>query len=173
MTACNEFTEDHNDASMCLCGIPALTHDCRPFVAIEDDVRNPPLHPATEECSDTCPTWLHGPATCCHFHAARRCDHPNHGSADHNCAPFVSADNDACIECGNHRGWRVEPDWNTGDAAQVQCRACTEHDCPTPPAWCLCGFVDDLGDGTCGNCGLRIMTEDDEPRVFPPGGSDA
>lgn len=27
--------------------------------------------------------------------------------------------------------------------------------------FCLCGLVDDLGDGTCGNCGLRIMTEDD------------
>lgn len=43
----------------------------------------------------------------------------------------------------------------------------------TPPAWCLCGFVDDLGDGTCGNCGLRIMTEDDEARVFPPAKPDA
>lgn len=35
-------------------------------------------------------------------------------------------------------------------------------------AFCLCGLVDDLGDGTCGNCGLRIMTEDDEARVYPP-----
>lgn len=42
-----------------------------------------------------------------------------------------TAEKDAlCIECGDHRGWRVEPDWNTGDAVQVQCRACTEHVCP-------------------------------------------
>lgn len=30
------------------------------------------------------------------------------------------------------------------------------------PGWCLCGVVDDKGDGTCRNCGLRIMTDDDE-----------
>lgn len=44
---------------------------------------------------------------------------------------------------------------------------------PIPPTWCICGFVDDLGDGTCGNCGLRIMTEDDEACDIPPAeGSD-
>jgi hypothetical protein len=46
--------------------------------------------------------------------------------------PTVESDA-LCIECGDHRGWRVEPDWNTGDAVQVQCRACTEHECPIPP----------------------------------------
>lgn len=44
---------------------------------------------------------------------------------------------------------------------------------PAEPTFCPCGLVDDRGDGTCGNCGLRIMTEDDEPSVIPPGVQDA
>lgn len=47
---------------------------------------------------------------------------PKHGDRDR-----------GCIECGDHRGWRVEPDWNTGEAVQVQCRTCTEHTCPPGP----------------------------------------
>jgi hypothetical protein len=35
-----------------------------------------------------------------------------------------------CIECGDHRGWTVVPDRNTGEASQQQCRACSEHECP-------------------------------------------
>lgn len=31
--------------------------------------RNPPKHPATATCDDSCPTWLHSRAVCCHFHA--------------------------------------------------------------------------------------------------------
>jgi hypothetical protein len=36
-----------------------------------------------------------------------------------------------------------------------------------PPAWCLCGYVDDRGDGTCGNCGLRIMSDDEAAASTP------
>jgi len=35
-----------------------------------------------------------------------------------------------------------------------------EHSAEKGAGWCLCGFVDDQG-GTCGNCGLRIMTDVD------------
>ena len=38
------------------------------------------------------------------------------------------------------------------------------------PAWCLCGVVDDTGNGTCGNCGLRIMTDEDD-RTRPGSGA--
>lgn len=26
-------------------------------------------------------------------------------------------------------------------------------------AWCLCGIVDDRGDGTCGNCGRPLLAD--------------
>lgn len=29
-------------------------------------------------------------------------------------------------------------------------------------AWCLCGVVDDRGDGTCGNCGRPLLTDTSE-----------
>lgn len=32
-----------------------------------------------------------------------------------------------CVECGDGRGWRVEPDPATGEAMQVQCRTCAER----------------------------------------------
>ncbi|GAA1138709.1 hypothetical protein [Nocardioides aquiterrae] len=79
--------------------------------------------------------------------------------------------------CNGGQGLYDWPDWRLHvghavataldeDAAHV-----AEHGCaseiPSSPAWCLCGVVDDRGDGTCGNCGRRIMTDDDEPTLPP------
>lgn len=55
--------------------------------------------------------------------------------------------------------------WMAWDAERT-C-GCPEH--ISPPAWCPCGVVDARDDGTCGNCGRRIMTDDDE-LTTPPGG---
>lgn len=34
----------------------------------------------------------------------------------------------SCVECGDARGWRAEPDPGTGEPMQVECRACYEFD---------------------------------------------
>lgn len=90
----------------------------------------------------------------------------------------MTAENNApCIECGDHRGWRVQPDWNTGEAVQVQCRACTEHvcDCPIPPEGtvehdercCMNGVPATAGPHP--NCpGVRAL----QTRPIPPGSTD-
>lgn len=36
----------------------------------------------------------------------------------------------SCVECGDGRGWRAEPDPGTGEPMQVECRACYEAALP-------------------------------------------
>lgn len=81
------------------------------------------------------------------------------------CTPGVDdvSDTPACPESKRPCGHHCNHVW-THD----ECHWCGEtwsgdlDEISTPSAWCLCGVVDDLSDGTCGNCGLRIMTGADE-----------
>jgi hypothetical protein len=80
----------------------------------------------------------------------------------------------SCSECGDRRGWRVEPDWSTGEAVQVQCRTCierqSEDDYEEPPC---CSICDGNGHGYPGGppCPLEVNeiqrweTDEDERRA--------
>lgn len=51
---------------------------------------------------------------------------------------------------------------NAGQCHHPRCTVVGRQVQVMPPTWCLCGIVDDAGDGTCADCGRRIMTDGDD-----------
>lgn len=132
------------------CQAPPDIGPCDPLPSAEKDA---PCGHVTEPCIDArkrCPDC--GATPCCHHVAT--CRH----------ARFEDGLNDTAESDARTIPWHRQDEIRRGADDEIA---------ELLSAWCLCGFVDDLGDGTCGNCGLPIMTADDETRVLPPAEGDA